>query len=325
MSSAREYAAELVDRFGRGWNRFFFIPVDPLPTAVLRIAVGAIALYWQVTYTADLDRFLGADGLFPQALVERLSGGGFSRWTLFALFPDATGIWIAHGLAFVVLLAFLLGLKARVTAPLALYVVLSYIHRAPMVTGLHEHLLTFLLAYLCIAPCGAALSIDAYLVRRRSAETAGEQNGRSVAANIALRLIQIHLVVVYGMMGLAKLGIGSETWWLGEAVWWMAARPETRLVDLTPWLHAHTMLVNAWSHGIVLFELSFAILIWNRMARPLLLALSVPMYFGLALISGQALFCLLLVTAGIAFLPAAKLRDWLKSIDGAPANTQQPA
>jgi hypothetical protein len=63
------------------------------------------------------------------------------------------------------------------------------------------------------------------------------------------------------------------------------------------------MLVNAWTHAIVVFELLFGILIWVRPARPLLLGLAVVAWGLLALVTGQVAFCAMMVIANMCFLP----------------------
>ena len=42
-------------------------------------------------------------------------------------------------------------------------------------------------------------------------------------------------------------------------MWWLIARPESRLVDLT-WLYPTPKLIDLWTHAIVLFELGFPVL-----------------------------------------------------------------
>ena len=53
-------------------------------------------------------------------------------------------------------------------------------------------------------------------------------------------------------------------------MWWLIARPESRLVDFT-WLHTTPKVIDFWTHAVVFFELTFPILIWIPLARPLLL------------------------------------------------------
>jgi hypothetical protein len=181
-----------------------------------------------------------------------------------------------------------------------------------MISSQVEPILSLVVFYLCLGPAGAYFSVN-YLLESRKRRAMGSPASRhrinSTSATVALRLLQVHIAVIYLMMALAKLrgGESGPVWWTGEAVWWIIARPESRLVDFT-WLHSYPLLVNAWTHAIVAFELAFAILIWNRLARPLLLAIAVPMWLSLALITGLTPFCLMMLIASAAFIPGHVLR-----------------
>jgi len=332
------YFRTLSREFGGGWNRFWYRPSDPITLGVLRIFTGLYASYWVATYAFDLLRFFGPDGVLPVALIDRLQrvalppGETYYAFSYLNYLHTPAQLWAAHLLGVAVLLCFTLGLFTRITSILALAVVLSYIHRAPILTGQVEPILAFLLFYLCLGPAGACLSLDA---RRKS--TAGKSfhadgNGRgySFPATISLRLVQVHTSVVYVMMAIGKLAgpEGENTWWLGDAAWWIMARPGTRLVDLTPLLAEHVYLVDAWTHAIVLFELAFGLLIWNRLARPLLLVWAVAMWLSLALISGMTGFCLMMLVANLAFVPAETYRAVIsrtRSRKREPAQEQVPA
>ena len=69
--------SEFTDRFGSGWNRFWFTPADSLPLAVLRVCVGVVALAYVGSHTTDLIRWFGANGFMPADDVGRLMPGGF--------------------------------------------------------------------------------------------------------------------------------------------------------------------------------------------------------------------------------------------------------
>jgi hypothetical protein len=192
---------------------------------------------------------------------------------------------------------------------LALVVVLSYIHRATMLTGPFEPILAMTIFYLCLGPAGARYSVDAWRRRRRAAQHGGVEETLEVApstsATIATRLLQLHVSLVYVMMGVAKLADPTDVWWLGEAMWWLAAQPDSRLVDVAWLLADHPYVLNAWTHAQVIFELAFGLLIWNRLARPLLVIAAAAMWLLLALVSGLPLFCLMMFIASLAFVSPA--------------------
>lgn len=300
------YWQELVEGIGRGWNRFWFTAVDPLPLAVVRIGTGLVALLHLLSFNNDLTRWFAANGILPTTVVRNLDllpdgqlGYGFSylNWI-----HEPGQLWFVHVLALVIAAAFTLGLLTRVTSVLTLLVVLSYSHRAPMLTGQLEPVLSMLLFYLCFGPAGARLSLDRWLYGRMG----WKLPERSIAANVSLRLIQVHGAALYAMIGLTKLY--GDAWWSGEGVWLLLAQTHSRPIDLS-WLRSYPRVLNAWSHSILAYELLFPILIWNRLARPLMLALGVVLWLSLGLITGLVPYALAMLVVNRAFIPANDLRE----------------
>jgi hypothetical protein len=120
-----------------------------------------------------------------------------------------------------------------------------------------------------------------------------------------LRLIQVHLAMFCLMMGLMKLY--GDAWWEGNAIWLLLAQTESRPLNLTGLRQAGQFgvyLINAWTLSIVYFELAFAVLIWNRWARRLLLALGLLVWTSIIVATGQLLFGLTMIAASAAFLPS---------------------
>lgn len=310
MNSVSNYFQELTQRFGDGWNQFWFAPRDPYTLCVLRIVVGLVALYWQVTFAPDLITFFGPDGLLPLSFVNSMSLSPTEISYLdFAHTP--LELWISQILGTAVLIAFTVGLFTRVSSVLAVIVVISYVHRGPQLAGEAEPILCLLTFYLCLAPCGQYLSVDAWRAAQRSTAITGRPDERVVlhlswTATLATRLIQVHLVLIYAMMALSKMN--GDAWWNGIAMWWLLARPESRTIDLTSTLAGHPYVVNGWTHAQMIFELVFPVLIWNCLARPLLLAISAVMWGLLALATGMHLFALLMFAAGWAFVEPDSLR-----------------
>ncbi|MEX1039839.1 MAG: hypothetical protein WDZ51_04370, partial [Pirellulaceae bacterium] len=168
----------------------------------------------------------------------------------------------------------------------------------PMLMSLLEPLLCPMLLYVVLAPCGAYYSVDAYLKSR--GKRAGEPVQPSAIAHLALRLAQVHLSMFYLMLGLTKLS--SFTWWNGEAIWFLIAQTENRLVDWT-FLRNTPLVVFGWTHFVVLFELLFGIFCWVKLARPLLVLVSIPHWVLLGLLTGQWQFALLMIVVNVVLKP----------------------
>lgn len=324
VTTASSYWQELAEQFGGGWNRFWFTPANPTTLAGLRIASGVAAVAYLGSHTADLVSWFAADGMLPVATVGQLTADAAQyeglpesfRWSALNYAQSSGELWTVHVLALVAALLFTAGCFTRITGIATSIAVLSYVHRAPMLTGQFEPILTMLLLYLCIGPCGAIWSVDAWFARRRAVKKdnspAGSPLQPSVLANISLRLIQLHVAALYVIMGLSKLSgtFGFEydaIWWRGEALWWLITRTESRLIDLTS-LNGATAsyFLNAWTHTVVASELAFGILIWNRLARPLLLVISSALWLLLAPVSGLVTFCLVMLIANLSFVPLEK-------------------
>ncbi len=305
MRPVADYLYRLADAFGQGWTRFWFAPSAPATLCAIRLMVGSIVVYLHATLLFDLVAFFGPAGLLPVVDIAPLEGSAFSYLNYLTTPAE---LWTAHLFGLAILIAFAVGLWTRLTTVLALVVFLSDVNRAPMITSLTEPIAAMVLLYLCLAPCGRRFSLDAVLARRKPKDPriVADDEPLSTMATISTRLIQVHLALFVAMMGFSKLS--GDVWWIGTGIWWLMARPESRLVDLT-WLHRAPMLIDAWTHLVVLFELSFPILIWIRLARPLLLALGVLVWTSIALVTGEVTFALMMITASLAFVSPAVFQD----------------
>ena len=308
MSIVGDYFTELSDRFGNGWNEFWYRPSDPFTLSVIRIVTGVAALFMHITLAPDVVRFFGAGGWFSPERVAQLSDGHSPSYLYWFSTPQE--ITLVHWAGIAVLVLFTLGFFTRITSILSLIVVVATINRAPMLISQLEPVVVLLLLYLCIAPSGAYLSIDAWLRNRKraAAHVATADDPRSTWATIATRLMQVHVTMLYGLMGLSKLM--ATQWWDGTGVWWLLARPDSRLVDFTA-LHRYPMAVNLWNHAIVAFEISFAVLIWNRLARPLLLGIALVIWPLTGLLTANIPFALIMLVANLAFFSPELLKRWL--------------
>ncbi len=287
------------------WNRFWFTPVDPAPVGLLRGLTGLAVVLYLAAWSPRLTVWFGPTGLLPGDVVAELTGAPWWQRSYFFLLHTPAALWTAHGIGLAVACAMMFGWRSRFATPLTLLVVLAFIHRVPLVVGLFESVLVLLLLYLSLAPSGAAFSVDAWRRRRRG----GSFPRTSWSANVVLRLIQIHLAALVLLMATTKLA--GDVWWDGMALWWLAARTETRLVDLT-FLHQPPgfYLINLWTHLIVAIELAFPVLVWFRATRGLACWLLFGELLSLVLVTGNLPLTLLFGVALLAFMPPGLPRAW---------------
>lgn len=310
LQETSAYFRELTQTFGTAWNRFWFQPRDPAVVCLLRVLLGAFSFYTLLTYTPDLVRYFGPDGLVPLEAISQLRPSNYAAFSFLNYLTTPGELWGFHVLALVIVGLFTVGFFTRVTSVLTLLVMLSYFHRAPMFTSEYEPVLSLMLAYLCLAPAGRCFSVDHWLRKRKAnALNPVAEFEYSWGATVVTRLIQIHIAVVYVMMALAK--VEQEVWWNGWASWLIMARPESRSLDLTGLLHNQPYIYTTLTFLVVTYELTFPVLIWNRLARPLYLGLGVLLWGILAVLGGYYSLAAVMLIGSVAFIAPETARRWI--------------
>jgi hypothetical protein len=311
-SASTNSADSATSSFGNAWNDFWFRPADPRPLAAVRIAAGLTLLLYVLSW-GNAAGWLSNSGLLPvkvtaQVIDAQELENGAKVVRGFFLLGDSpaviSAVQVLLGLAAVLLAA---GCFTRVTAVVAWLLFLWFAHRATVVSGAAEPILAALLFYLAWSPCQLIWSVDAWWRQRREASAPKPTTADSVlppapiVANIAQRLIQIHLAFLVFAMATAKLQ--GPVWWDGDAVWYLTANTLSRPVDLT-FLRGRTILINAWTHAIILVEVLFPFAIWMRWSRGIVLAVAGTLWLTLPLLTGEWLFPLAMAAALLAFVPA---------------------
>ena len=312
-----------VARVSRRWDRFWFVSADPATLSAIRIVTGLVLMYVHLSaLTQSLD-VIGPQGWLDARAWQELSGPQTTawRWSLWSFVQAPHLIWLFHGLFIFATVCLTIGWWSRTAAIAVWFGQLCYIQRGfPLAYGL-DSILSFLTLYLMIGPCGGAFSVDAR--RRRAAADAPNQSKfhqaqpitletkASIAANVAIRCIQIHICIVYLSAGLSKLQ--GSSWWAGLATYYAAMSPELWPIEYdVAWIGRHPILVQLLANVSALFtlafEIGFAFLIWRRRWRPRLLAAAVLLHLGIGVLMGLGAFGLVMLTACCAFVPPAQCR-----------------
>lgn len=288
------------------WNDFWFSPADPLPLAVIRICVGGLLAWASFVWLLDADAHFGADGWQRPENVWRMNDQPWQwSWYFAAGSPDAVRLLTLLSLVAAVMLT--LGIATPLAAIVSLAGLVSAANRAPLNVFGFDDVLGMLLVPVAIGPSGAMLSVDRLLAPDATASRP------SVRANLAIRLLQVHLCVVYLFSGCGKL-LGAS-WWEGTALWGAAANVQYRTLDLR-WLAWHPLLTNALTLATLWWETFYAAIVWPRLTRRLAIAMAVPVHLGIGLTMGMMEFGLAMLVANMAFVPAAVLRRVLRPLLG---------
>jgi hypothetical protein len=309
LSEIAAYLGDLGRSAARGWRGFFFTPADPTPLGLIRVLVGAL-LFWDLAVLGlDLNDYLGADGwIGPEAVRQFLAEQSPRAWSFWLWVPDRW-LFVAWSGGLVVTALFTLGLGSRVTAVLSWAIAISTVRRAPVALFGFDHMVSTWAFYLAVSGAsGQSLSLDRFLARYRALRRGASESGAptsTVSANLGLRLIQLHLVLIYGSCGLSKL-MGPE-WWNGSAMEMILLTPEFRRFDLA-WVAAYPALLSLATHAGVVLEIAYPVLIWVGKLRPLLLVSAAMMHFGIDLLLGLTEFGLAMIAANLAFASGGWLR-----------------
>ncbi len=308
LNPAAFYVADSARSLARWWNAFWYTPADPTLLGVVRILTGLMLLYTHAVWGMALDAFFGPTAWLSKELVLSIQSDQFA-YSFWWLVPS-NWMWPAYGVSMLILALFTIGLWTRVTSIMALVVVISFAHRVPEALFGLDQINAMLTLYLAIGNSGQALSVDRWMALRRRGAAAA-QPAPSVSANLAQRLINVHMCVIYFFAGTAKLQ--GPAWWNGEAMWRAFSNLEYQSTDMT-WLAWHPWLSNLMTHVSVLWEISFCVLIWRPRWRPVMLAGAVVMHVGIGACLGMWTFGLIMLVGCASFLPNEAVRQFVAAL-----------
>lgn len=318
VADTRSYLAEA----WQAWNRFWFAPKDPATLSLIRLLAGSLIFYTHLVWSLDLQAFLGPDGWIPidylRNSIHTLQGESHPQYTVWSVFfwiKQPWLLWCVHLTALVVFFCLFIGLFTRPMAILAFLFAVSYAHRvSPGAFFGLDKLNCMLALYLMLGPCGGRYSLDSV---RRARRGDVEPVRPSTSANLAIRLIQVHMCVIYLFSALAKLM--GENWQAGTAVWWAFANQEYQSINMTwlaNWPSFGPVVIALMTHATIVWELFYCCLVWNRFTRPLVLWMAVAVHGGIALCMGMITFGLGMIYGNLAFLKPPTVRRWVDPIAG---------
>jgi hypothetical protein len=139
-----------------------------------------------------------------------------------------------------------------------------------------------------------------------------------VSANVAIRLLQVHVCIIYGMAGLSKLQ--GDSWWNGTALWGVIANYEfapmqheiynslLRLVGRSEVLFQ--TFLTAGTFFTLAFEMFYPVLIWRPSMRWVFLSSAILLHGFIGLFMGLKTFSFMMLVMNMAFLKPHEV-DWM--------------
>ena len=284
------------------WDKFWFTAADPKPLGFVRIGWSLLTIAYLATWFVDVTTWIGRDGILATPRIAELLQSAADEQPIYLRISPLYWMqsetllyaYLSLGIALAVIAA--TGLFGRIGSFCMWLFVISIVHRAPMLSGLCEPILTMGWGYLTI-------------------HSGKEQNlfrlglydpTPSLAANIALHLMQIHLYA-WIMLSLASQ-LGGLVWWQGEAVWWLASESRSPALSLN-WLGRNPYALNALTHGVIISQCLALFMLWPTAVRKYGVCALWATCGLLILVSDQLLYPLSLAILGIAFWNLAWVSD----------------
>jgi hypothetical protein len=280
-----------------GWQRFWFAPQSTAPVEVLRIAFGIVATVWMLSLVPVLDPFFGRGGAIPS---RDLPLGG---WTLFTLVQGSSLIWVLWLAGVLGAVALTVGFRTRLAALVVFVVIMSVTRSAPLAFNAGDGLLRLVALYMVFMPAGSAASVDRW--------RADPENVWSFPRHApwALRLAQIQISVIYISTVWEKAG--GARWRDGTAASYAVRIGEVSRLPVPSFVTGSPVLAELATFGTLAAELAVGVLVWNRAARPWVLALGVLLHLSIELTLAVGFFSVTIVTLYLAFLPPRRAEQVL--------------
>lgn len=298
----------------QAWTSFWFRPIYPMGLHVLRFLTGLLLIFWLITLAGNQTSFFGLAGWVDRDAAARLRADFQTGWSVLNLL-GSNSAWVStmYWMAILVFLIFALGFWTRVTSVLTWLMVVSF--TAYPVTRLDaEPLLVIVAFYLMV---GYVLLgqwnqqvpwRERILASNRNWLFGREEQATSIAANLAIRLLQVHFAIVVVISGLHKLQSGD--WWSGVAFWYPLHPPfETTIESLSAESgHANQQLffLSLIQYVFLAWELGFPLFAWRRSWRPVLLGGTVIGWIGCLAIYKQPLFGPIYCICALSYLTPAE-------------------
>lgn len=269
---------------------------------------------------------------------------GAPFWSIWFHVTDPGAMAVVHTLVILVTFLFTIGFCTRITTALTWMAAIWYIHRNTAILFGVDTMMVILLLYFMVGNSGGAYSVDRLIGRWWSRARPRVINrwrgllGRTplsesalaaapyprvpaatVSTNVAIRLLQVHVCVIYLIAGLSKLQ--GTAWWTGTAVWGTLANYEFAPMqfemynDFLHWLTAYRYrfegFLTAAGLFTLAFEISYAFLIWRPATRWIILSGAIVLHGLIGLFMGLKTFSLLMLVMNMAFVRTEEAQKFL--------------
>ncbi|MBN6053148.1 HTTM domain-containing protein, partial [Nonomuraea sp. RK-328] len=278
--------------------------------AVLRVGYGLILLGVLLVNHGDRRLLWGPESpwtkdLFTERLAEK------DTFSLFALADSDVRFDLLYHAFVILAVLFALGWRTRWVTPVLVVMLWSWRERQPWLLDGGDDVMLLVLIYLCFADLSARWSMDARRAKRRAGNGAAEPVAApandlrwrmaTILHNSALLAVLVQVCIIYVDTGLLK--VRGELWQEGTALYYIL-----HVEDIQPFpglsraVYDNMFLVILGSYAAVFLQLSFPLLMLNRVTRALGLIAVTGMHLGIGLLMGLVSFSLIMIATDLLFI-----------------------
>lgn len=298
----------------RRWNQWWYGEIGAGPLGLTRLAIGLVVLAYIALLWPERLLWFSEQGLLPIAASDtfNLRGSSAGRFDLLHSVTTAQGLSAFFGAFAAAALLFTIGLWTRASSLVVWACLLSLHNRNVPIHNSGDIVMLVMVAYLALAPSGAAYSLDHWWRVRQG--RAPQTPSRIVPW--AQRLMQLQIATVYLSTSLSKL-TGSQ-WRSGMAAYYPLHLPDSARFPM-PWMDArHLWLIHALTWGALAIELSLWTLVWFPRLRLYVLAAGILLHLGIDYTLNIPLFSALMIASYGVFLTQKDIANLARRFQKAP-------
>ena len=273
---------------------FFTRPVAIESLGLFRILVAAFALVQVIVLFPDWMTLYGPDGLLPWPLSDALSTTGtpaisdLKKLLIKTGITDHGALYLVTTIYIIALAGLLAGFNTRFMAIMA-WLMHLMLNTTGHFTAYGVETFTHISLFYCLVlPVGSSWSYDAY---KKPVLVPSE------LSTLYLRLLQLHLCIMYLASGLEK-SMGSQ-WWNGEAIWIALQQDQFNQFDIS-WMASVPWVPKVLGWGTLVIETLYPVGIFCASTKKWWLGSILLMHAGIAVFLGLHLFGALMIILNVA-------------------------
>ena len=301
------------------WMDFWFFTPAPKANLVLfRFGTAILLLYVLFVRSFDLQAQIATSEMISRITMRELDPI-YLPISIFSWVEGPVWMWVMHGSAILLAILLLMGVLSPLTAGLSLIFQLSYAHQNPlMLVGL-DTLIIMALSYLTLANSSKVFGLlTPALPKRRPRLSSVEGAGQGEPdpkrelpwISLPVRVLQLHICLLYFQSALGKL----TTDWLSGTALWHPRMMEMGVPFTLVTLQGEPHLTSLITYGLLLFEMFFGVLVWNRRLRYPVLICAVVVHLMVGLSWGLLPFNLMMIVLNLVFIPSRHMEFLLDAI-----------